>query len=38
MKTVKHNNKGNQREAIIIVVTAWVIVLGIIYTLARVII
>ena len=38
MNTVKHNNKGSQREAIIIEVTAWVIVLGIIYTLAKVII
>jgi hypothetical protein len=37
MSTVK-NNKDNQRESIIIEVTAWAIVLGIVYMLAKVII
>ena len=36
MYTVKHI-KGSQREVIIIEVTAWVIILSIIYTLAKVI-
>jgi hypothetical protein len=35
---MKHNNKGNQREEIIIEVTAWLIVLGTIYMFAKVII
>ena len=37
MNTVKHS-KDNRREEIIIEVTAWVIILSIIYTIAKVII
>lgn len=35
---MKHNNKSSQREEIVIEVTAWLIVLGIIYMFAKVII
>jgi hypothetical protein len=35
---MKHNNKNSQREEIIIEVTAWLMVMGIIYMFAKVII
>ena len=38
MSTMKHNNKDSQRDEIIIEVTAWLIVFGIIYMFAKVII